>query len=354
MPNRKFTLIKLRNFKGGLHLSKGDKNSYSEGQKVLHSDTLKSALFVCCLQLYGEKIANKEFLEGFKISSAFPFVDNGVQNFFYFPKPNTRLNLKIVNQENIEHKGSLKILKKLKFLEKNLFEKVINQEEIKLQNKVNIKGDYASLSESASQLKLFKNETYQHVTIDRLGKSDSDTYYVDKRYFHQNAGLFFLLECNDTELKSKVISSLRLLADSGIGTDRNNGNGLFEFGGKEGIDVIEDFELKVPDVTSSHNICLSLYLPKDENELGNLDKAQYDLIKRGGYIASPSDTKHLTLRKRSVYMFEEGSLFYGTNQRTGNIVDLQPSIEGLQRASIDKLLHPIYRDGRAIFIPCKI
>jgi len=353
MRNRKFTLIKLRNFKGGLHLAKGDKNSYSESQKVLHSDTLKSALFVCCLQLYGEEIANKFFLEGFKISSAFPFINNGQRDYFFFPKPNTRLKLRVVDDKGNEDKGAHKILKKLNFLEKDLFEKVIHQKEIELINDVNVKGGYASLSESVGELNVFKNQTYQHVAISRLGEKDSDTYYVDKRYFHQNAGLFFLMECNDSKLKSKVISSLKLLADSGIGTDRNNGNGFFEFEGNVDVDLIEDFEIKVPE-EHSHDMCLSLYLPKDQNELGDLGKAQYDLIKRGGYIANPSNTKHLTLRKRSVFMFKEGSLFQTIENRNGDIANLQPSKEGLERADIEEILHPIYRDGRAIVIPCKI
>jgi len=53
MPTQTYRVFKLR-FPGGLHLAKG-KSEYDQSDTILHSDTLKSALFVCALQLFGEK-----------------------------------------------------------------------------------------------------------------------------------------------------------------------------------------------------------------------------------------------------------------------------------------------------------
>ena len=49
-------------------------------------------------------------------------------------------------------------------------------------------------------------------------------------------------------------------------------------------------------------------------------------------------------------MFTEGSLFYGNKDRQGKIVDLRPDNKLLKGNEIN---HPIWRDGRALFIPFK-
>lgn len=352
MSKEKFTLIKLTNFKGGLHLSRGRSDSYAESQNLLHSDTLKSAIFVCALSLYGKGEIDKNFLERFSISSAFPFMKKNGKDVFFFPKPNSHLNIELKTKSGENIKGKPKILKKLAFLDKPLFEKVINGTPVSLDHEKDIEKGYAGSKLGNSVSNIYLNDAYQHVSIWRDGKEDSVPYYVDKRYFRPDAGLFFLMKANDETTKKQVFSALRLLADSGLGTDRNNGNGMFKFQGKQGQDVIDDFELMVPD-DGGHELALSLYLPASQEEMGDLDNAQYELIKRGGYIANPANTNHLTLRKRSVHMFKEGSIFEKVDNRAGDIVDLKPNNKDLENVNIKKVDHPIYRDGRAIFIPFK-
>ncbi|MEM9824865.1 MAG: type III-A CRISPR-associated RAMP protein Csm4 [Bacteroidota bacterium] len=355
MPKQSFTLVKLQHFKGGFHLSLGNQNSYTSSQKMLHSDTIKSAIFVCALQLYGPQIINQSFLEKFRISSAFPFVRQGGKDLYFFPKPNTRLNISIVEEndrgEIQKIKGEHKVLKKMAFVEKALFEVVINGRSLNLVDGVDIKKGYAHQGWEKEVI-IFKNDTYQHVAIDRAGLSDSDTFYIDKRYFGPNAGLFFLLDCADETIKKQLFAALRLLGDSGIGSDRNNGNGAFEFVGEEGNDVISNFELQVPEAPS-HELALSLYLPKDKEEIGNFELAQYELTKRGGYITHPMNDEHLTIRKRSIYMFTEGSLFDAQPEKEGRIANLQPNESSFEAVDTDPVRHPIYRDGKAIFIPFK-
>jgi CRISPR-associated protein Csm4 len=67
----------------------------------------------------------------------------------------------------------------------------------------------------------------QHVAISRDHCTDSEPYYVDKIFFHKNAGLFFLVEAEEKTLEM-LKAAMRLLSDNGIGTDRNVGNGQFE------------------------------------------------------------------------------------------------------------------------------
>jgi CRISPR-associated protein Csm4 len=138
---------------------------------------------------------------------------------------------------------------------------------------------------------------------------------------------------------------MRLLADNGIGTDRTTGHGQFEF--DEQTDVKISFNL--PD-NATHQMSLSLYCPQ-KTEIEELDNSYYDLIKRGGYIASPQNDNHLSIRKKSVYMFVEGSLFPNSGSRKGKIVDLMPNNVALQESGQSEIGHPIWRDGTSIFLP---
>ena len=49
-----FDIIKMH-FKSPLHLSKGKEDSYDSSNKILHSDTLQSAIFVCAIERFEYK-----------------------------------------------------------------------------------------------------------------------------------------------------------------------------------------------------------------------------------------------------------------------------------------------------------
>jgi CRISPR-associated protein Csm4 len=145
-----------------------------------------------------------------------------------------------------------------------------------------------------------------------------------------------LLKANDEAILKQVKAAFRLLADSGIGTDRNTGNGQFEV-------TFSEIELNLPK-TGNYDLSLSLYCPTELEIANCIHKSFYGLTKRGGYISNPEQEIHLTIRKRSIYMFTEGSMFPTKSEnRIGKIEDLKPSFAGLN--------HPIWRDGRAFFVP---
>lgn len=352
-----YNVIRLEKFKGGLHLARGLTNSYDKSLKTLHSDTIKSALFVCAIQLFGDKVITKEsFLEKFKISSAFPFYKSPEidEPFYFFPKPQIlKLPFEIDGEFGLDKK-----LKKVTYLDKTVFEKLLvsqNKEDFQFE-KGNLKGNYIATNrkvgdecETFNEIlknddcdKIIASSPYQHVAIPRDHGTDSTPYYVDKIYFHQNAGLYFLVEINDkndTETFNKLQAAVRLLADNGIGTDRNTGNGQFEV-------IFDTMELEVPN-DGNYDLSLSLYCPKRE-EIQKLDESLYGLTKRGGYISSPRDENNLSIRKRSIHMFTEGSLFpklEGEGKREGKTVDLRPDYAPVK--------HEIWRDGQPIFIPMK-
>ncbi|MGF1534411.1 MAG: type III-A CRISPR-associated RAMP protein Csm4 [Bernardetiaceae bacterium] len=342
MPNRSFSLFRL-NFDEPLHLSRGLPD-HAVGQALLHSDTLKSALFVAALQLLGETGLQEKLPEGklesffaqFRLSSAFYYLQPGgsPKTLYFFPVPERKLNFSGVSDKD------RKTLKKIAFLEKSVFEKVLQGEDHQVEfsqlsfskgGKLVCMLSTADLSKNA----VFKTDLYQHVHIPRDMAQDSVPYYVEKLYFEQDAGLFVLLDCSQQAFQDEVLlPAFRLLADSGIGTDRNTGQGHFAL-------ETDTLTLHTPEATA-YDLSLSLYLPQKEELTEGMDASRYKLLRRGGWVSSPQSNEHLSLRKKSVFMFSEGSFFPHKPSRTGEVVDIKPEDT--------KLPHPIWRDGQALFV----
>lgn len=344
---KQFTTFYLKDFKGGLHLARGLRNAYDKSHKVVHSDMLKSAIFVNALELFGTEKISEIFLKSFKVSSCFPFYKSNTvgEILHFFPSP---ASLGALHQVGLLEEGMEKQIRKVEWIEQSDFEYLLSGAASQLAlSKSSIAGSF--LSQTKKPLTdlvlqddckyIIKSDPFQHVSIDRNHAVDSVPFYVDKIYFHENAGLFFLVSCNNAETLKLIAAAMRLLADTGIGTDRNNGNGQFSLcEGELNLDVPED---------ANYELNLSLYLPEKEEIPANLDDTFFGLIKRGGYISSPQNSNHLTIRKRSVYMFKEGSVFPKPDKpRNGKIVDLKPDFATLN--------HPIYRDGQSIFLPIKL
>lgn len=299
-----FDIIKLH-FKSPLHLSRG-REDYGVAEKLLHSDTLQSALFVSALQLYGNASATLDFFTSFQVSSAFPFF----KNTYFLPKPQADLDL----FEGLSDEDRKKA-KKISYFTLTDFEKVIGGAKLHFDKK---KAEGAYYTEDKIKI---QNEVYQHVMIPRLAETDAKPFYMDRMYFGEGTGLYFILKILDSSQKQKIFSALEILAENGLGTDRNVGNGNFEF------ELIEKgLQFNTPD-NSDYQYNLALYCPKDDKELPDLDKSYYSLLKRGGWIANPADESDASLLKKSIYMFGEGSVFPKLSKGLdGKIVELQPAI----------------------------
>ena len=327
------TIFKLH-FSSPLHLSRGKTDDYGESGEILHSDTLKSALFVCARTL-GVNMANEEgqkFFESFLISSAFPFFRDEL----FFPKP--MVKLPEFEKGQVKEDRQAKKHKKITFIGKSLFEDLINSGEKKLKLS-HFSKDGAFISETIDfatfQSYIMVSDVQQRVTIPNDRNSDPVPYYLDRLYFTKETGLWFAVRGSE-EILTIIRKSLKLLGDEGIGTDRHVGNGHFSFSESS-------LHLKTPK-DSDHQMILSLWCPKEmEVNPDFLVNSAYGLTKRGGYIASPANPEHLTYRKKSVYMFTEGSIFPRSIPIQGKIVDLKPNV--------DYINQPVWRDGQAFTIP---
>ena len=310
---------------------------YDVSLNTISSDTLYSAL-IACRAKYGLSV-DKDIL-GCTFSSLFPFYQKDkVSNArLFFPKP-LSFSPADVDPTN------LKKLKKIEWLEQESFVKMLNGENII--DIDNICGAYFVDNDEIDKDFVYSVENTRVKLPMRNYEKDTEPFYMDKVFFKDYSGLFFLAQGEDF---GEMEKSLELLKLEGIGTDRNVGNGFFEF--DKTVDT-EDFTNGLPFgdcKKSDYIVSLSTLIPKDSNTASNLingDLVAYDLQRRGGWITAP---KYSNLRKNVVYSFTAGSVLANAHDSCGNlghIVDLTPS------AINDDNFH-VWRDGRAIVLPIKL
>lgn len=318
-----FVIYKLH-FTTPLHIS-SNKADYGETQKIIHSDTFYAAV-TACLAKIGHIIPEDGDLKC-TISSLFPYRGQTL----YFPKP---LNLSLPSKVAPEN---LKLIKNVTWLEKSYFEKAINGKSVYPEDNL---ADYISegyLAQNIAECKPdINSKVTPRVTVSRQGSDDAVPFHIDRIYFGQDSGFYFLAT-GDTSLLEKGLSFLQ---NEGIGTDRNVGNGFFTYEkGSVSIDIPE---------TSILQVSLSVFIPEDQKQLVKmLDNSSiaYDMARRGGWItAYPFNT----CRKNFIYSFLPASVFSNSEGKVhtaGAIVNLKPEIIGGEKIS------NIWRCGRALFIP---
>ena len=355
---RDFEIVKLK-FDGPLHLSRG-KSDYASSHEILHSDTLKSALFAAA-QLAGLDVAagqisekdncRNDFLDGFTVSSAFPFYADE----YFFPKPKCDIQ-EVRECGEKDRKGK----KDIAFVGQSFFEEILSGanplskiiEKEKHVNEIEVLGakrfgkfaseKMATLRQSDKDFFIVSEDNVMmRVVVPRHaenGDHNPRPYYVERMFFPEAGGLFFFLEIKDEKHRATIETALEMLGESGIGTDRNVGNGQFTH-------QFSKLTLDLPDNAESQ-LLLSLCCPS-KTEAAALANAPdgttaYSLVKRGGYISSPAENDNfMAFRKRSVYMLDEGSILPKGEFR-GVLHNFRPEI--MQE-------HPIWRDGRAFTLP---
>lgn len=137
-------------------------------------------------------------------------------------------------------------------------------------------------------------------------------YFVGAYYFRLGCGLYFLVGCEE-ELENQIERLLRLLGTSGIGGKISAGFGKFE--PVDLIDLSEPFDLETEwlsralmDKEAPIQMTLSACLPMQEELNQALEGAQYQLIRRGGFISDPAQSG-TPRKKRSQCVFQAGSTF---------------------------------------------
>lgn len=318
-----FSLIKLYP-KSSFHI--GEKGiGLEETSTIIHSDTLFSAICNAFGLLYG-KDELEQMLKTFDnnppflISSAFYFVDNTL----VFPLP---LSVKLTGDFD-----TLKKLKNVRFISEKIFREVIENETaikdyITKDMKI-LQGILFSSDEIIQSERIYRIIETPRVVLDRKTRA-SGIYHIAEVSFSEGCGYYFLIDYKNKTIKPKIEASIRLLGDEGIGGERTSGKGLFN-------PRFETIQFKNSS-NERKNVTLSLVYPEKE-EMSSIRNGSYELLTRGGWIFSQ---KHKNLRRRTVRMLSEGSVFSG--KVIGKLVNVTPNI---------KMEHEIYRYGYAFKVPC--
>src|SRR5450759_4419793 len=320
-----FNVLKM-NFLSPLHIGQGVTESYGRSGRILHSDSLSGALAaVYSVQNPAEDV--KLFMENYKISSAYPFIHEGL----FFQKPMIKLPFSATG----ESPNLTKRIKSLEYFDKESFESILIGKELNLdRNHFAGNGKYYLSSGSSDFISSFSSEVVQRVAVPRGEGGDASPFYFERLSFSKECGLWFFYEVS-SEYKNRFLESMILLGENGIGTDRTVGNGQFTIS-------LETIDVKLP-VSNKNRLLISLFCPTEPDTKNyHPDNSSYLLIKRGGFIAGSSDVTHRHLRKKSIYMFLEGSVF--DSHIEGKIENLRPEWN-------DVNLHPVWRDGRAFSLP---
>ncbi len=324
------------NFTTPLHISNA-RSDYSISESIIHSDTLYSAF----IELWNTLDLGKEMLDKiekfpFSISSLYPYtVDRTSNEIVYFlPKP---ASFKPVVPIDLNKK-----VKKIEFIDAQKFKMYQEVGSINF-NQNDLKGIY--LSGSDIDKDFIKRDTSSRVNISQEN-SQAQPYYIERIYFKEGSGLYFLLETDSEEAYSLIVRILKYLSFEGIGTDRNVGNGKFNF-------TIHEFNnlIHLNNILSDYSLNLSLYSPEShELFVSEIDeKTYFNLLTRGGWITTPG---FQTLRKKSIRMISEGSVLKKKCGISGCIVNLTP--EKTKLPTEMQNIHNVLRIGKSIWVPVKI
>lgn len=333
-------------FPQGLLLSRGRPDSYEAPLPLLRADSLKSALLAAALPLFPElrePATSEAWLAGFTLSSGFPFA-TGLQGQveYFFPKP--QLHLPAI--EGLKQEEAGKPTKKIAWLGQRYFEQLLRDEGQSIATAHLHDGGRFVSEKLAAATVVTRPHQQPHVFVPRGGGLDAVPYYTESLYFGPGAGLWFgvaYAPATEATVRPRVEAALRLLTDQGLGTDKHLGRGHFTA-------QADTLILSVP-AAPTHWLNLGPWCPTraalPPERLAAVHTA-YGLTRHGGYLASPAQEDLVRLRKKSVYMFDEGSVFGRlpgeADPPAGALHDLQPA---------DFVLgHPVWRDGRPLWVGC--
>ena len=301
---------------------------------TLHSDTLFSALCNVWAQIdwYLQKAGSKPFndllqlfVEGtppFKISSGFPYIGDQ----FFLPRPLNEPSILFSKDTTREEYG--KYVKKLSFIPINKFKEWITNDGGSEGLAYDFKGKEDTWCFGSAVVS-------PKTTVDRIN-SESNIYHTENFFFKDGCSLYAIVELSKDVSAEHFKIVLDHMKKSGIGGNRNVGQGAI----KEIIFDETPAEINnlfsLPD---DNGYCLiSLYYPYRILPEDNVK--EYDLILRKGWIGSHSVNK--SLKKKTCYMFSEGSIFKDIDN--GKLVDTKP--EKFHE-------HLIWQYGYSMTIPAK-
>ena len=323
---RKLTRIILRNM-SPLHLGMG-RDAYDTASNRLPSDSLSAAL-ASVRASQGKHEDIEEFLRSFTISSAFPYCGNE----FFLPRPCGRLPIRVKGMQEKEYR---KDLKKIQYISSSLWHAIMKGDTIEIES-AQLQGEFLIAEPDIDYKKPMTHVVNQRVMVPRADDQDAVPFTFEWTFFLHGdleSGLYCIMDCEESH-RTELIELFKSLGSSGIGSDRTVGGGLFD---------VEVDEIDLQDIPGKATMLLSTYIPQEsEIEHLNLTSSNYMLLKRGGFMSGSSNEKTRQLRRKTVYIFDTGSIFATTHPIEGKIVNLAPDWNAGG-------MHPVFRCGRPLCV----
>jgi CRISPR-associated protein Csm4 len=311
----------------------------------LASDSLTSAL-INAFAVLGTADSAISALQGetpaFTLSSLFPFgpmVQAGrTETAYALPRP-----LSPPKVESTEVRSRFgKDLKRVQYLTPDDFLRWINDAALtatELESIVERGKQLACRWDPVTQVGWWATELRPRVALDR-GSQNSNLWSCGALRFHEDAGLYGLVEINDLAWKNDLETAFGLLGELGVGGERTYGMGTFAF---SGLKPLEEVWRTLPPAKPHRAVLLSRYFPT-QNELANISDwfEAWDWVESRGYVVSGRTTT--TLKRQRVRLIIEGSVTRQPVQ--GRMVEVTPP-----HAATLGLPHRVYRSGLAFVFP---
>lgn len=338
-----------------------------ETSERLRSDTLFSAWVSTYAKLFGKDAAT-DLLQQFSpqseppfcLSSTFIYRQVGQEIVYYLPRP-----LKFPPGYPVgDDLGFTKAYKSLKYLPLKVWQRwyqgdgFTEGDRQELTDK--IKGLTSGVLAQAGTFdynRAFEFIKAPKIAVDRVTRATNLYYTGGVQYQWQPngsgidsveslSGLYFLVHFHNSDLENAFFAVLNFLSEEGIGGERSSGAGQFKV--HQSNELTQHWKKVIEFSGAKYHSLISLFWTDESSKLHELlpeasvATASYELQQRGGWIASPcSDGRQL--RRKSVQMFTEGSVFPGTPQ--GKLADVTP--EGFRD-------HKVYRSGISLSLPIKV
>jgi len=335
MALKTFTIYRLT-FTTPLHIS-NIKADYGRSEQAIHSDTLVAAV----MQMWA-KSGNENWINQYSqmaLSSLFPWLTDpdGIIRYF-LPRP--KMWRSSEHKFTTDHFDKHKEYKKIAWIETPCYKDFLN-------DTLEVNMDYLQeefyISTFHAKPDFVVKGIVPRIMRPRDEHEATRIFYMDRLFFNQGSGFYFIIASHEElgiEFLPRFEGALKLLGEEGIGTDRNVGQGKFDF-------VTDTIDLDLPD-KATHFVTLGTYNPGDEcaRPIPIDQHTSYDTMKRGGWMGEPFGT----YRKRSVNMFKPGSVLPGSIKPDctgGRIIDVTPLNTPIPVA------YTVLRSGRTLLLPFK-
>lgn len=313
----------------------GNRADLEHSDSYPRSDTISSAIASIWMDRYG---SIPGFPDGtpYVVGSGFPAILQSGQYRWFVPKTSgITIDSEVIaqlEQVNINPKQ----FKKIQFIELNLMRMLLDG--FKISNEVLRTAQFGSesayLGEQPVNEALLKQDLVTRVVLDRVSAA-ATPFHFSRIHYAPSTRIWIPFEVG-AEYEKEFLAVVRMLGDEGIGADRTSGHGQFE------LESVQ--ELPIANASKgSLWMSLGLYNPTtEEQDRIDWQQSYYQLVLRQGWVANYG------LRRKPIMMVTEGSVLETSQRPTGrwsNVLDKSdhPALEQL-------LPHPVYRDGRTLFL----